>query len=76
MCRTPVLDPICYSDSTMKFRIGDLVQLKSGGPSMTVAYLPRDQPNRCRCTWVDDKHNLQEEFFNFDELKIYEEYPS
>ncbi|MEZ8103209.1 YodC family protein [Vibrio bivalvicida] len=31
------------------FQLGDVVILKSGGPSMTVSYVDKD--NECRCYW-------------------------
>jgi len=34
----------------VKFAVGDVVQLKSGGPRMTVAEVHRDGPT-CRCLW-------------------------
>jgi uncharacterized protein YodC (DUF2158 family) len=40
----------------MKFKIGDVVRLKSGGPAMTVTATP---DVRVRCSWfsgADEKH--------------------
>lgn len=40
--------------------IGDIVQLKSGGPPMTVTYV---DDIRADCAWFDDKlHNLAHSF--------------
>lgn len=37
----------------MEFKVGDLVQLKSGGPIMTVA--GAQEGGRVRCSWWSDK---------------------
>lgn len=34
-----------------KFKIGDLVQLKSGGPAMTVSSLPSEYSEDYTCEW-------------------------
>ena len=49
------------------FKAGDLVQLKSGGPVMTVAYVsPRGKAD---CKWfVEDM--LKSDTFNLPELKL------
>jgi uncharacterized protein YodC (DUF2158 family) len=35
----------------MTFKIGDIVQLKSGGPSMTVTGLPHENSDCYETTW-------------------------
>lgn len=42
----------------MTFNIGDTVQLKSGGPDMTVTWI-NDDLGMTRCTWRDDSNALQ-----------------
>lgn len=34
-----------------KFNVGDLVQLKSGGPSMTIAEFVGNDDKKARCVW-------------------------
>jgi uncharacterized protein YodC (DUF2158 family) len=38
-----------------KFKIGDIVQLKSGGPEMTVQSLPASNSTTYRCQWFAGK---------------------
>lgn len=38
-----------------KFKIGDIVQLKSGGPEMTVQSLPTVSFSRYNCQWFAGK---------------------
>jgi uncharacterized protein YodC (DUF2158 family) len=38
-----------------KFKIGDIVQLKSGGPEMTVLSLPNQSFHRYQCQWFAGK---------------------
>ncbi len=38
------------------FNIGDTVQLKSGGPLMTVAYYNHD--GQCVCNWFNNKDEV------------------
>jgi uncharacterized protein YodC (DUF2158 family) len=57
-----------------QFRSGEAVQLKSGGPIMTVVErgcFGRDTVEGCRCRWFDDKQKLNEEVFTDAELKPY-----
>ncbi|MEL7032804.1 MAG: DUF2158 domain-containing protein [Pseudomonadota bacterium] len=42
----------------MEFKIGDVVQLKSGGPKMTVAAVKQD---RAICVWFNGQNALHEE---------------
>jgi uncharacterized protein YodC (DUF2158 family) len=41
------------------FKVGDVVQLKSGGPQMTVKFLDGDD---VICMWFDGKRTLDERF--------------
>ncbi|MGC2970456.1 YodC family protein [Paraburkholderia aspalathi] len=38
-----------------KFKIGDIVQLKSGGPEMTVQSIPSSTSSSYRCQWFAGK---------------------
>jgi len=54
----------------MKYKQGDLVQLLSGGPAMTVAALPKAKPAWCVCCyWFDDSKVLHERWFPVDTLQ-------
>lgn len=53
----------------MSFKDGDLVQLKSGGPAMTV--LEVNDAGMVICTWFDSKDESQEKAFKENLLKIY-----
>ena len=48
------------------FKVGDVVQLKSGGPLMTIAEVRGDE--QCRCSWFLNGKRFQE-MFNKDELE-------
>lgn len=52
----------------VEFEKGDVVRLKSGGPSMTVIdigdYSPLDAKDGVKCTWFDDKKKLNTEVFD------------
>jgi uncharacterized protein YodC (DUF2158 family) len=53
------------------FKPGDLVQLKSGGPVMTVVeYGDYGEGRRCHCTWFDDKKKLTDGYFVDAVLKL------
>lgn len=51
------------------FKKGDVVRLKSGGPTMTIVDFSwnrtTDNPytDRVECTWFDDKSNLKKDSF-------------
>ena len=53
---------------TDKFKPGDVVQMKSGGPQMTVELITED---KVHCSWFD-KNTLCEKDFNEKLLCIYE----
>ena len=53
------------------FKKGDLVQLKSGGPKMTVNN-PMDHVSRCECQWFSGS-KLQRGFFDPETLEIAKE---
>ena len=38
-----------------KFKVGDIVQLKSGGPSMTISHLSSGDDPKYSCTWFNGK---------------------
>lgn len=42
------------------FNVGDVVCLKSGGPSMTVVTsVVHDEPDYCYCVWFDVAHRAE-----------------
>ena len=47
-----------------QFKTGQVVQLKSGGPKMTVlgydVYGMGETEKKYKCTWFDEKHQLVE----------------
>lgn len=53
------------------FNSGELVQLKSGGPIMTVVSV--DVDNQVTCTWFDSQQVLQTSHFVSQTLMRYEE---
>ena len=61
-----------------KFKVGDTVQLKSGGPIMTVSgFFETDGP-RVKCTWFEDKLDqrvLQEASFPAEALEAIDPRP-
>jgi uncharacterized protein YodC (DUF2158 family) len=52
-----------------EFKPGDVVQLKSGGPFMTIIKLAAGTAD---CEWFDDKKNPQERRFAVTSLKLRE----
>jgi uncharacterized protein YodC (DUF2158 family) len=44
----------------MQFKVGEVVQLKSGGPKMTVQNI---QGNEVWCTWFDEQKKPQRHWF-------------
>ena len=53
---------------TQKFKFGDLVELKSGGPTMTVADFSTDH-EYATCNWFAGK-KLEEYIFHQDSLQL------
>jgi uncharacterized protein YodC (DUF2158 family) len=53
---------------TQKFKIGDIVQLKSGGPEMTVNHVPEVATHSYRCQWFAGK-KLESGAFPEDSLE-------
>lgn len=59
----------------MEFRVGDLVQLKSGGPEMTVCQYPFEDidgnkyPNRIQCRWFDNEGKIKHLVFDISEIE-------
>lgn len=54
-------------EQTTTWNVGDQVQLKSGGPVMTVDGSSQDSPT-VRCVWFADG-NLAKSMFHVDSLK-------
>ena len=54
-----------------KFKIGDLVQLKSGGPIMTVTSSPQTEEKYHTCSWfnpsVENSKYFEVKFMTFPE---------
>ncbi len=50
-----------------QWKEGDVVQLKSGGPLMTVANA--EKPKSLYCQWFNSAFELKGDFFNPDALK-------
>jgi len=61
----------------MNIKAGDVVQLKSGGPKMTVSKVGEFLKARGRttalCTWFDNDAKVQEKIFEPAQLKIVKE---
>lgn len=51
------------------FNIGDIVQLKSGGPEMTVQTVPEKPTGYYKCQWFAGK-KLESGLFPFESLKF------
>lgn len=49
---------------SIKFKIGDLVRLKSGGPKMTVTSEPKPElaPNDVHCKWFAGEKSMSDWF--------------
>lgn len=52
-----------------EFVVGDIVQLKSGGPDMTVKAIPRQHASYYVCQWFAGK-KLESGDFQPDSLKV------
>ena len=59
---------------TEKFEVGNLVRLKSGGPTMTVERLVstwnQTQPKNVSCSWFNSKDEKHTAEFHQDTLTI------
>jgi uncharacterized protein YodC (DUF2158 family) len=55
----------------MVFKVGDIVQLKSGGALMTVSELFKSPEDRemVQCTWCDKRQRQHRAAFGIDALK-------
>jgi uncharacterized protein YodC (DUF2158 family) len=54
----------------MTFQIGDTVELKSGGPAMTIASLDSSMGvQSAHCQWFDRNGNIQHHFYSVTSLK-------
>ncbi|MBA7545135.1 hypothetical protein ES705_37498 [subsurface metagenome] len=57
------------SESNQEFKIGDTVQLKSGGPSMTIVH--SDGKGLLKCSWfTQDDDEVREGIFPLGSLKL------
>ena len=52
--------------------LGDVVQLNSGGPPMTIVDFEGDEESEAVCTFFDEKSNVIRDVFPFAALKKYE----
>lgn len=50
-------------------KVGDVVQLKSGGPQMTVS--ETNDSEMLECTWFDSSNELKTAFFKSDVVEEY-----
>jgi uncharacterized protein YodC (DUF2158 family) len=55
--------------SEQEFKPGDVVALKSGGPRMTVSYIPEGSKS-AECMWFDEKKERQHSVFNWSTLRL------
>lgn len=54
-----------------EFKIGDVVQLKSGGPKMTVIHIDNlEGTDRCFCVWIDASENEQRKNYPLAAVQI------
>jgi uncharacterized protein YodC (DUF2158 family) len=56
------------------FKVGEVVQLKSGGPKMTIGKIGSQSmsgktADEAKCSWFDEKNKIQEEWFQLTSLK-------
>jgi uncharacterized protein YodC (DUF2158 family) len=59
----------------MQFQPGDIVELKSGGPPMTVDHPDLNDPGRVCCYWFDPRRRRNEASFSIRALKSVESKP-
>jgi len=53
-------------DIDKPFNVGDVVELKSGGPAMVIAKIEKDTYNSnyyTECVWADDSKNIHQRSF-------------
>ena len=55
-----------------KFKPGDIVRLKSGGPKMTVIKYDPAQGADLTCQWFEKDSQFKEKSFNQDALEVYQ----
>jgi uncharacterized protein YodC (DUF2158 family) len=55
-------------DDGSTFKVGDIVQLKSGGPPMTISDLRKN--GKVSCSWFADIYAVQHSQFSLDTLKL------
>lgn len=53
----------------MSFQIGDVIELKSGGPKMTVSAI--SESGVLECTWFNSENMIQTGHFNKALVQIY-----
>ncbi len=58
----------------MSFKVGDVVQLKSGGPDMTVSRIDMSDKNTLYCAWFGGR-KLEHGNFKFEMLVAVESTP-
>jgi uncharacterized protein YodC (DUF2158 family) len=73
MTKTDAIKNTCAANATakeesMKFKVGDVVQLKSGGPTMTVVKLSEEN---IVVNWFTDRKTLARGIFVSDMLKTF-----
>jgi uncharacterized protein YodC (DUF2158 family) len=56
-----------------RYQVGDRVELKSGGPIMTVTDLMDSFPDDCNCSWFNGENKLEQGAFKMAALKEAEE---
>lgn len=59
-----------------EIKAGDVVKLKSGGPTMTVSEIGYEQgyengPQSAWCDWFDDKNQPQTKVFKLSALQLF-----
>lgn len=56
-----------------KYKVGDVVRLRSGGPTMTVANFGEydyEETGKYLCRWFGEKHKLEEQTFKEEEIEL------
>ncbi len=52
-----------------KFKIGDVVKLNSGSPTMTIVDIQQD--GTCECKWISKSDEVKTEIFVAEALRAY-----